>query len=246
MVIVVQVVGPAAVNHVAVVIPAGRQLHRHGPLLSVAAGQRLMELRTDHLKPLLLEARNQQLEYQGKAADANAHNDTAKELIARAQAAQAKAKADLYETHIRQATIRSPIRGQIISGDWIHKRNNVFKFGEKIFEIAPVDSLWAELSVPQDQIAEVAVGLKGEMASQAYPDQRIPFVVEWVSPMAEPATTAQSPQNTFKVRVQLLGPRQPWMKVGMEGEAKVKLGEQPYIRLWSRKLVNWVRMKLWI
>ena len=212
---------------------------------NVNAGDKLMVLRTDHLVPQLLEAESQQKEFEGKAREAQAHNDTAKQQIAEAQAAQAAAKVKDFRLKIEEATIRSPIRGQVITGDWIHKKDNVFKFGEKIFEVAPVDSLWAELSVPQDEIAEVSIGLKGEMASQAYPDQRVPFQVEWISPMAEPTAGAQSPQNVFKVRVRLLA-RQPWMKVGMEGEAKVKLGEQPYIRLWSRKLVNWVRMKLWI
>jgi hypothetical protein len=32
----------------------------------------------------------------------------------------------------------------------------------------------------------------------------------------------------------------------MEGVAKIRIGRRTYAYLWTRKLVNWVRMKLWI
>jgi hypothetical protein len=32
----------------------------------------------------------------------------------------------------------------------------------------------------------------------------------------------------------------------MEGLAKVDIGQRAYGWIWTRKLVNWVRMKLWI
>jgi len=49
----------------------------------------------------------------------------------------------------------------------------------------------------------------------------------------------------FKVRVRLQETR-PWMRPGMEGVAKVTIDKRPYVWIWTRKVVNWIRMKLWL
>ncbi len=77
--------------------------------------------------------------------------------------------------------------------------------------------------------------------AESYPDLRIPFVVERVSPMAEVVNN----RNVFKVRARLLETHS-WMRPGMEGIAKISIGKRRYIWIWTRKAVNWVRMKLWI
>jgi hypothetical protein len=51
-------------------------------------------------------------------------------------------------------------------------------------------------------------------------------------------------ENVFKVRVRLLDVY-PWMRPGMEGVAKIDIDKRPYAWIWTRKIVNWVRMKLW-
>jgi hypothetical protein len=39
--------------------------------------------------------------------------------------------------------------------------------------------------------------------------------------------------------------RPAWLRPGMEGVAKVDIGRAPYGYLWTRDLVNWIRMRLW-
>ena len=53
--------------------------------------------------------------------------------------------------------------------------------------------------------------------------------------------------NVFKVRV-LIDDKatKPWMKPGMEGIAKVYVDQRRYAWIWTHRLVNWVRMKLWL
>jgi hypothetical protein len=36
------------------------------------------------------------------------------------------------------------------------------------------------------------------------------------------------------------------MRPGMEGEARISAGEKSYIWIASHRLVNWLRMKLWV
>ncbi len=81
----------------------------------------------------------------------------------------------------------------------------------------------------------------GTLASVAHPGDYIEFEVERINPVAE----VVDQKNVFEVRVHLLQTR-PWLRPGMKGVAKVEVGRRTYASLWTRKAVNWVRMKLWI
>jgi hypothetical protein len=150
---------------------------------------------------------------------------------------------------IHDATIRSPIAGKVISEkDWTREFRPFVKEGDVIFEVAPLDKMRAMIDVPEDQIAEVAVGNAGELATVGYPEKKIHFKVERIYPVA-----AQADQtNVFKVEVTLDesdiqkygGFR--WMSPGVKGMARIHLGKKPYCVLWTQKLIDWVRMKLWV
>ena len=109
-----------------------------------------------------------------------------------------------------------------------------------LFEVTPLDSLRAVLNVPEDQIADVRVGLEGFLATASYPAERISFDVERIDPVAK----VVDQRNVFEVRVRLLEIHD-WMRPGMEGVGKITIGKRPYVWIWSRKIVNWFRMKLW-
>ena len=118
-----------------------------------------------------------------------------------------------------------------------------------LFEVAPLESLRAELSVPDDAVADVNESQSGELATTAYPDQRIGFVVERVNPMSE----ISERENVFKVRVRLdaaqiqqLEDAGIKIRPGSEGLAKIDVKPERYIWIWTRPLVKWVRMKLWL
>jgi len=161
-----------------------------------------------------------------------------------------KIDADIAQLNwkIGHASIVSPIDGTIITGDLKRLIGKRVQTGDVLFEIAPLDMLRAELAIPEDQIAEVRDGVdgqSGELATANYPDQRIEFKVDRIIPVAE----VVDQRNIFKVRAALppdVLKTHPWIKPGMEGVAKVHIGKKPYGELWTRQIVNWVRMKLWI
>jgi len=168
----------------------------------------------------------------GKTADAQ---------IAQANADKVAAQMDLLKQRIAQANIKSAISGRVIAGDLKKQIGAPVKTGDILFEVAPIESLRAEISVSEDQIADVRIGQKGELATASYPAQRIEFVVERINPVAE----VVNQKNVFKVRVRLLNTYQ-WMRPGMEGEAKITIDRRSYAWIWTRRLVNWLRMKLWL
>ncbi len=209
---------------------------------TVVAGETVLAgLDTSELRLQLAAAGAERLAYLKQAAAAMRDGKTAHAQIARAEADKVTAKVHLLEHRIDKARIVSPIAGCVVIGDLKRQIGAPVKAGKVLFEIALLESLRGELSVPEDQIAEVRLKQHGELATASYPDRRLRFVVEHINPVAEVVDQG----NVFKVRVQLLETR-PWMRPGMEGVAKITIGRRRYVWLWTRKLANWLRMKLWL
>ncbi len=163
--------------------------------------------------------------------------------MALAQAAKAQAQIDLLQWQIGHAAITAPIDGIIFAGDLKPKIGARVKVGDELFEVGRREGLRAELSVPEDQITELRINYPGELAASSYPGRKLNFIVERINPVAE----VNQHHNVYKVRVRFVHSDVPqWLKPGMEGIARVDVGEARYAWLWTHKLVNWVRMKLWV
>ena len=201
----------------------------------------LATLDTAELRLQLAAARAEREGYLKQVAAAVSEGKTAEAQIAQAEVEKVDAQIKLLQHRIAQAEIYSPISGCIVKGDLKRQIGAPVKTGDVLFEVAPLESLRAELLVPEDEIADVKVGQEGELATASYPGRRIKFVVERINPVAE----VVSQRNVFKVRVRLLETK-PWMRPGMEGVAKVSVDRRSYAWLWTHKLVNWIRMKLWL
>ena len=176
-----------------------------------------------------------------EAAAYMSKDDIPQNHIALAKADQVDAQIKLLEYQISQANLVSPISGVVVRGDLKRKIGAPVKVGDVLFEVCPLESLRAQLLVPEDRIYDIEVGQEGYLATASYPGQRIKFTVERINPIAE----VVNQRNVFKVRVTLLE-TYDWMRPGMEGVAKVSIGERKYAWIWSRKIVNWMRMKLWL
>jgi len=201
----------------------------------------LATLDTAELRLQLAAAKAEKAGYLKQSSAAMRDNETAQAQIAQANADKAQAQIDLLNYQIGQANLISPISGIIVKGDLKRQIGAPVKTGDVLFEVCPIESLRAQLMVPEDLIFDIEVGQKGRLATASYPGQPIKFVVERINPMAE----VVNQRNVFKVRVRLLE-TYPWMRPGMEGVAKVSVGKRRYIWIWTRKITNWIRMKLWL
>lgn len=200
----------------------------------------LATLDTAELRLRLAAAKAERAAYLKQMSVASDEAKTAEAQMAQAQADKVAAQVDLLGYQIQQATVRSRMSGIVIVGDLQRQLGAPVKIGEVLFEVAPLEALRAELAVPEDQVVDVKVGYRGELATASYPGRRIAFVAERVNPVAE----VVNQKNVFKVRARL-GEPADWMRPGMEGTAKIDAGRRTYGWIWSRRLVNWVRMKLW-
>jgi len=201
----------------------------------------LAELDTAELRLQLAAAKAEKAGYLKQVAAAMRDGETAQAQIAQANSDKVDAQIDLLNYLIEQGKIISPISGAIVKGDLKRQIGAPVKTGDVLFEVTPLESLRAELLVPEDEIFDIAVDQEGYLATVSYPAQRIKFVVERINPMAEVVNN----RNVFKVRVRLLETRS-WMRPGMEGVAKVSIGKRRYVWIWTRRIVNWLRMKFWL
>jgi len=201
----------------------------------------LAALDTAELRLNLAAAKAEKAGYLKQASAAMRDNETAQAQIAQANADKADAQIDLLNFQISQSALVSPMSGIVVKGDLKRRIGAPVKTGDILFEVCPLESLRAQLMVPEDLILYIETGHEGKLATASYPGKPIRFVVERINPMAE--TIKQ--RNVFKVRVRLLETF-PWMRPGMEGVAKVSVGKRRYIWIWTRKVTNWIRMKFWL
>ncbi|UCC96382.1 MAG: HlyD family efflux transporter periplasmic adaptor subunit [Phycisphaerales bacterium] len=201
----------------------------------------LGDLDTAELRLSLAAAKAEKAGYLKQASAAMRDSETAKAQIAEANAEKTEAQIELLEYQISQASLVSPLGGVVVTGDLKREIGAPVKTGDVLFEVCPLEALRAQLLVPEEDVYDIKVNQEGYLATASYPGQRITFVVERINPIAE----VVNQRNIFKVRVQLLETH-PWMRPGMEGVAKVSIGQRRYVWMWTRKIINWIRMQLWL
>jgi multidrug resistance efflux pump len=198
-------------------------------------------LETAELRLSLAALKAEQLGYQKQMTASMRDRKTAEAQIARAQYDKVAAEIRLIEKRIEQAALVAPISGWVVSEDLKQEIGAPVEIGKILFEIASIDSLRAELYVPEASIGYIAEGQPGELAAVGHPDQKVRFVIERINPIAE----VVNHQNVFSVRARILEPRE-WMRPGMEGQSRISAGKKAYLWIASHRLVNWLRMKLWV
>ncbi|MFP4139667.1 MAG: efflux RND transporter periplasmic adaptor subunit [Planctomycetota bacterium] len=214
----------------------------------VVAGQKLAQLDASELITELADARAKLTEHLQAAEVGRTQGER---QIALSKAKSVQAQIDDLQRRIDQATITAPIGGTITEGDLKQLIDKDIEKGQVLFRIAALDRLRAEVAVPEDQIADVEKALTraredggqltGQLAVTQHPEQRMEFVVEGINPVGR----IKNQQNVFLVRVRLK--EQPgWLKPGMGGSARITVDHRPYGAIWTRSLVNWIRMTLWI
>ena len=141
----------------------------------------------------------------------------------------------------RFARVMTGMRIVTLDGRPWHRLGAPVTTGETLFEIADPASLHAQLVIPEDEIGQVVLDTPGQLATAAHPGRYLDFSVQRISPIAEP----QGLSNVFMVRAQL-DEIPDDLRPGMQGVAKLELGQKHYAWIWTRKLRNWVRMFFWV
>ena len=191
------------------------------------------------LEQARLSAQREQLGRQYR--EAMAKRDRAQARIVSAQAEQAQAQLALVEEHLQRTEVVAPFDGVVVSGDLTQMLGAPLERGQPMFEIAPLDAYRVVLQVDEHRIADVRAGQRGELVLSPMPGERLPILVQKVTPVS----TAREGRNYFRVEAQLETGADPRLRPGMEGVAKVAVDDRRLASIWTRELVDWVRLKAW-
>jgi multidrug efflux pump subunit AcrA (membrane-fusion protein) len=206
----------------------------------VEAGQVLATLDDRELK---LEAarwkseRDQQLL---KYSDAMSKHDRSVALVVSASLDQTAAQLALIEDKLARAAVSSPFRGVVVSGDLRQMIGSPVEKGKLLFEIAPLESYRVILQVDERDIAYLTEGQNGSLVLTGLSNMTVPFGVKTITPVA----TAAEGRNYFRVEANVHGDA-PMLRPGMEGIGKVAVDRRSLIAIWTRSLVDWMRITAW-
>ena len=211
----------------------------------VNEGQLLVALDDRDLQLEKLRWSSHQNKLSRQYQEAAAAYDRARVNIIAAQLDQAKAQLQLVESQIARARQTAPFDGLVIRGDLSQRLGGQVNKGEVLFEVSPLDAYRVDLKVPESRIADVKEGQGGRLHLSALPNEPFGFVVDKVTPN----TISQDGATWFIVEASIaesdLNLQNSQLRPGMEGIGKVSLGEAKRIDIWTRDLVEWLRLRLW-
>ncbi len=200
----------------------------------------LAMLHTARLRDKLATAEAQLATCRRQADIARAKDKFADMRIAQEGMVGAAAQIRLLQMDIHLAALRSPISGVVLTGKLQRRIGAPVKLGDVLFRVAPIQPLLARIRVSDEDILYVQRGQTGQLATNAYPQHTIDLRVVRIDPLA----AVHRHRNAFSVRATIQH-APPWLRPGMEGTAHIRIGRRHYIWMWTRPLVNWLRMKLW-
>jgi multidrug efflux pump subunit AcrA (membrane-fusion protein) len=160
--------------------------------------------------------------------------------IFRAQVRQAEARIKLIDAQLARSRMLAPFDALIVSGDLSQKIGAAVRRGDVLFELTPLAKYRVILMVDESEYARIKEGQEGRIVFTALPDRSFAFEVTKVTPVAR----SEGGKNTFRVEGRLKRST-PRLRPGMQGAGKIEIEERPLIWIWTRKLVDWVRLATW-
>ena len=146
----------------------------------------------------------------------------------------------ILHAEIEKSQIRSPISGTVVTPFIERLLNRHLLPGDELARIVDVDRVWAEMVVPEKEMADVHPGSPVMLKVRSYPARDFEGRVDFIAPVAETI----GPARYVKVRTEL--PNEDGaLKAEMTGVAKVHAGRRLVIQLMTRRAIRWIRTEFW-
>ncbi len=211
---------------------------RPGDLVSVKQTLATLDDRDLRLEKLKWSGKQKQITKEYR--EALAGRDRSQIGILRAQLDQAQAQLEILEKKLERTVISAPIGGVIVSGDFTRALGSPVERGQIMYKVSPLDEYRVLLDVDETDVAELSVGMKGELTLSAAAEETFEIIVDKITPVSEAGDGA----NYFQVEASLIETPQ-FLRPGMQGVSKIKIGERRLIWVLTHKLVDWLRLKIW-
>lgn len=204
----------------------------------VAEGDLLVQLDDRELALELLGLRTRAEEIRLELARARAEEERAVARILRARLDQVEAEQRLIEERMARMRMTAPFDAVVISGDLSRSIGRSVSEGEPLLTIAPAGQYRIRLSLDQSDVDLVEPGLDGVLRLTARPDTDHAITLSDIVPVAEYGDG----RTTFATEARFVEP--PAVALyGMEGSARLEMGERPVAAVWFGQI--WERLRRW-
>ena len=166
--------------------------------------------------------------------------DRAEVAILNAKRAQAAAQLRLVEHQLARVTLVAPFSGMIVKGDLSQALGSPVTRGEVLFEVAPTDEYRVVLKVDDRDIGLVSLEQRGQLKLSGIPDKSIAITIDQLMPVS----ANEGGHNYFRVEA-VMDNHSDLMRPGMEGISKIEIGREKLLWIWTRSLVDWLRLFVW-
>jgi RND family efflux transporter MFP subunit len=207
---------------------------------AVAPGDLLARLDDADLRLEQLRWRSEIDRLNAQGRDALARYDRTEMALLETQIEQAQAQLRLTEARLERTRITAPIAGVIVAGDLSQQLGAPVQAGEVLFEVAPLDAFRVDLFLDERDLRYVEEGQTGQLILAGQPSDGLAMAVARITPIAE----AREGVNTFRLEARL-EESPPGLRPGMEGVAKIEVGEALIAWIWTRRLIDWLRHTAW-
>ncbi|MDJ0807595.1 MAG: HlyD family efflux transporter periplasmic adaptor subunit [Gammaproteobacteria bacterium] len=205
----------------------------------VEEGFVLAELDDQALRLELRQLEGELNEHNKQYRKALAGLDHAEAQILKAQISQAKARIDLLQQQLQRTRLLAPFDAIVVTGDLSRSLGKPVERGEVLFELAPLDAYRVAVEVSDRDITLVTAGQPGSLLLAASPTEQLAFEVTNIT-----SNSSSAAPGTFRIEGRLLDLPET-LRPGMQGVAKVEVGERRRIWIWTHELVDWLRFQLW-
>ncbi len=185
-----------------------------------------------------------------QAETSRARGDQASVRLIEAKADIDRAMLNGLQLKIDSAVVRAPADGIILRGDLRQRVGATVAAGETLLEFVPKGALEVTVEIPERDVLRVVAGRHGQFRSHAAPDSALDIEIDRVRPSAE----VRGNQNVFVAEARISLPEGPqsgeaieeWMRCGVEGTARISVGDKPVWWSLFHRATDAVRMRLWL
>lgn len=206
----------------------------------VKAGQVLVEMADQDLALQRRKWTSDLGQQENAYASAVARADRAAMVIALARADEARTHLELVDAELARSRILAPFDGIVVDGDLSQSLGAPVERGKPLMVMAPLERYRVVVQVDERDIADVKTGQQGSLALSALPWDALPIRVTRITPVAH----AVDGRNVFDVETDITADATR-IRPGLEGVAKITVGQAPLAWVGSHRLVEWVRLAVW-
>ncbi|MEX2138901.1 MAG: HlyD family efflux transporter periplasmic adaptor subunit [Pirellulales bacterium] len=167
-----------------------------------------------------------------------AKRDATSAQLALMEIQQTEQEVGLLEHRRENLVIRSPLDGIVVSGDLHRAAGAPLTVGQKLFEIAPLDHMVVEASVPEHEVGDVEEGQSVSLSLESHPGVRLRGSVTCLHPQAE----LRDQNSVFVAEVELTAADVPLLP-GMSGQAHIDVGSRSVAWILFHRPWHYLRSK---